>query len=285
MTTIADLVQRVSNDLHSFTGLHEKVTHLTSPLSDTDLVMMVADANSLPLGVVEIDDELLYVTASTEGGATIAPYGRGYLGTVTSEHAQNSKVTASPKYPRSTIKDAISDTLKQVYPALFAVKTTTFTSAVATTYDLPADAEDVFSVHYKDIGPSGYWQPVLAFDFDRFGADRTIDIGYMPVGREVRITYKARFGEAAMDSTLEDLAYPESATDVLIYGAEHRLVRLKDIVRLQGGSVENANRAQYTDPGDASRIARELFALYTQRLAEERRALLNETRATVRYQG
>lgn len=283
--TFASLVQRVSNDLHSFTGLHEKVVHLTAPLGESDLTMMVNDASQLNLGTVEVDDELIYISASTDGGVTIAPFGRGYMGTTAAEHTVGSKVTGDPLFPRSSILRAIKDTLRQVYPSLFAVNTTTLTASVATTYPLPADAERVFDVSYKEIGPSNYWQPVRLWDFDSFGTDRTLDIVGIPVGRDFRVTYKSKFGDPDLDSTLQDIGFPDSAEDVLIYGAAHRLVRFLDVSRLQGRSVENRARAESANPGDASRIARELYAFYTQRLAEERRRLITETQIAPHYKG
>jgi hypothetical protein len=43
--------------------------------------------------------------------ATIAPYGRGYLGTTASTAEPDTKVTISPIFPRYVVKKAINDTI------------------------------------------------------------------------------------------------------------------------------------------------------------------------------
>ena len=54
------------------------------------------------------------------------------------------------------------------------------------------------------------------------------------------------------------------------------MIRFLEPARLQLGSVENISRAQLIQAGDAGRTATQLFALYQQRVAEERRRLLEQ---------
>jgi hypothetical protein len=52
------------------------------------------------------------------------------------------------------------------------------------------------------------------------------------------------------------------------------MVRFLDPARLQIGAVENVSRSAVVQAGDAAKIATQLYAMYQQRLVEERTRLL-----------
>ena len=105
MATFSDIVNEVQIRLSGYSQRQDQATHLTAALTSSGLSLTVADGSVLSRGLVEIDDELLWVASfdRTTGVATVAPYGRGFRGTTATTHASGSRVTIAPSFPRSLI--------------------------------------------------------------------------------------------------------------------------------------------------------------------------------------
>jgi hypothetical protein len=251
--------------------------------------MTLGSTDSVGKGIVEIEEELLWVDnydriANT---ATVAPYGRGYLGTTAATHALDTKVTISPTFPRFTIKRAINDTIRALGANIFAVKSTTFTfnAAVSTYAFANLNIKNILTVSWQEIGPSKEWRPIRKYDFDplanaaAFGYTteqvQTISLGEAPIsGRTVKITYAT--DPVSFTTNTEDYAtqtgLPESTRDVVILGAAYRLLSFLDPARAAQVSPQ-ADETDSKRPFGASQSAtKQLFALYSQRLAEETKA-------------
>ncbi len=116
------------------------------------------DAQCIGKGVIEIDDELIWIDTfdKANNNLTVAPgFGRGFQGTTAAPHAQYAQVTLAPTFPRVSIKKAINDTINSYYPKLWAVSYTTFTfNASQTTYALPDDAEQILFMSWQTTGSS-----------------------------------------------------------------------------------------------------------------------------------
>ena len=164
---------------------------------------------------------------------------------------------------------------------LMVVKQTTFTfNAAQTTYDLSnLNIENILTVMWQDTGPSQEWIRVNRYDFDplaetaTWGASsQTITIfDYITPGRTVKIMYVTQ--PSAFTSNSETFTtqtgYPESARDVVILGASYRLLTYLDPARASQVSPQ-ADEIDAKRPfGSANTAARQIFALYTQRLREE----------------
>lgn len=290
-TTLGQLTQQVSSLLHSFAGYHEQVTWLTQELTDSATSAVVNDATQVRIGVAEIEDELVYVVSSPdEATLTIAPFGRGYQGSVAAAHSVNAPVIGSPLVPRVEIQLAIRETLAQTYPTLYQVKSTTFTfTPTQMTYELPEDVDEILTVEWELTGPTNLWHPILEWDLVEKSQEATGKAITLreaaEAGRSVQVVYTATFGELAdSDATLESVGFPSTGIDVLRYGAAQRLIRGMDLARLQMRTVENASRAQYVAPGDANKVANNYFALYQQRLFEERTRLQHQYPARPHYE-
>lgn len=280
MTTFRDVVEQVSNALHAFT-VQEQLTWLTAAVADTTTTALtVNNGDKISEGVIEVDDELMYVASVATNAVTVAPFGRGYRGSTAATHAINARVVFDPHFPRVEIKRAIVQTIASVYPRLYQIKDTTLVfSGAAATYELPADADSIVKVQYEVTGPSGYWAPITAWEFHRDSevtSGRALTFHEAPEqNRTVKVTYRAPFGTLSADAdTLASVGLPESAVDMVVYGAAGRLVQFLDVSRLQQSSVENANRSQYVNAGDPARLANQFYAMHVTRLEEERKKLL-----------
>ena len=301
--TLAQMMDEVQINLSGYTYQQDRSTYLTAAVTTTTspssspLILSLASAQDLGKGVIEIDDELLWIDTidRVANTATVAPYGRGYLGTTASTHAVDAKVTVSPIFPRDSIKKAINDTIHAVGSAIYATKQTTFTyNSAITTYKLENLAiENILSISWQDIGPSQEWIRVRRWDFDPLPdtgtwgvGSQTITIGDVIIaGRTVKIMYATSpevFTSTSQDFTTQT-GLPNSVKDVVILGASYRLLQYLDPARAAQYSPQ-ADEIDAKRPFGASNTAvRQLFALYTQRLNEERSKQQNQYPPRVHY--
>jgi len=293
--TLAQMMDEVQINLSGYTFQQDRSTYLTAAVttltspSSSPTVLSLGSTTDFGKGVIEIDDELLWIDSvdRVANTATVSPYGRGYLGTTAATHAVDTKVTVAPIFPRDSIKKAINDTINAVGASIYATKQTTFTyNAAITTYEFEnLNIENILSVSWQDIGPTKEWIRIKRWDFDPF-ADvatwspgdssvnvQTITIGDVIIaGRTVKVMYATH--PATFTATNQDFAtqtgLSETVKDVVILGAAYRLLQYLDPARAAQYSPQ-ADEIDAKRPFGASNNAvRQLYALYTQRLNEER---------------
>lgn len=296
-TTLSNMIDEVLINLAGYTFQQDRSTYLTSAVTTTTsssaspLILNLGSTDSVGKGIVEIDEELMWVDSydRVSNTATVAPYGRGYLGSTAATHAADSKVTISPTFPRHSVKRAINDTIRALGANIFSVKTTTFTfnAAVSTYAFANLNIKNILTVSWQTIGPTKEWQPIRRWDFDASanpeafgytsGTDQvqTITLGEAPIsGRTVKILYAT--DPVAFTTNSQDFAtqtgLPESTRDVVVLGTAYRLLSFLDPARAAMVSPQ-ADETDSKRPYGASQSAtKQLFALYTQRLNEETKA-------------
>jgi hypothetical protein len=283
------MIDEVLINLSGYTFQQDRATHLTAAVTTTTsssaspLILSLGSTDSVGKGILEIDEELLWVDTfdRVANTATVSPYGRGYLGTTPATHLLDAKVTISPTFPRFSVKRAINDTIRSLGASIFAVKSTSFTfNAAQSTYAFNnLDIKNILTVSWEDIGPSKEWRPIRRWDFDStadataWGANaQTITLGEAPIsGRTVRVVYAA--DPTAFTNNTDvyttTTGLPESTRDVVILGAAYRLLTFLDPARASQVSPQ-ADETDSKRPYGASQSAtKQLYALYTQRLNEE----------------
>jgi hypothetical protein len=281
MTTFNNLIDDVQLDLSGFTYRQDRVTYLVSAATTSDLILNVASTDNIGKGIIEIDDEMMWVDSYDRQAntITIAPFGRGYNGTTAAAHSTNTKVTITPTYPRYAVKRAINDTIGAVYPKVFA----TGSSAVSflasrTTYPLPADAVQILSMAWQSVGPTKEWLPIRQWRWDplayatSFPTGKSVSIydNVLP-GRTINIIYAHI--PTAMSNLSDDFetvtGLPSSMKDVVVYGAAWRLSSYVDPARISISSPQ-ADELDVKRPyGTGTNVTKNLQALYLQRLEEE----------------
>jgi hypothetical protein len=279
-TTYANLVDEVLLNLSGYTLRQDRTTHLTGNITTSSTTLNLASVSNIGKGLVEIDDELLWIDSydRISNTATIPPYGRGYNGSTPATHTANTKVTIAPTFPRATVKNAINDTIDAVFPKLFGVGTYTFTlQATKTSYQIPAEAQTVLDVKWSTVGPSNEWLPVKSWRQDptanatSFTTGNSIGVyDAITPGRTVQVFYTKKpslLASSSDDFTTTGL--PTSCKDVIMYGAAYRLASFIDPGRLTYTSAEADNADSKIQYGSGASTARFLLALYTQRLTEE----------------
>jgi len=281
MTTFNNLIDDVQLDLSGFTYRQDRVTYLVSAATTSDLILNVASTDNIGKGIIEIDDEMMWVDSYDRQAntITIAPFGRGYNGTTAAAHDTNTKVVITPTYPRYAVKRAINDTIGAVYPKVFA----TGSSAVSflasrTTYPLPADAVQILSMAWQSVGPTKEWLPIRQWRWDplayatSFPTGKSVSIydNVLP-GRTINIIYAhIPTGMSNLSDDFETITgLPSSMKDVIVYGAAWRLSSYVDPARISISSPQ-ADELDVKRPyGTGTNVTKNLQALYLQRLEEE----------------
>ena len=286
-----ELTDEVLINLAGYTLQQDKATHLTADISTTTstvaapTIFSVADAQRLGAGIVEIDDELLWVDTvdRISNTATVSPYGRGFLGSTAATHTAGSKVTISPTFPKHVVKRAIQDTIRAMGASIFAVKQTSFTfsSTAINTYELDnKNIQNILTMHWQDIGSSKEWIRIKRWDLDSFpdvatwgSGAQTVTIGDRIVsGRKVKVVYTTvptTLSTTSTDSFTTQTGLPESCRDIVILGASYRLIAYLDPARTGAQSPQADETDNTRTFGSATNAYRQLFALYNQRLSEE----------------
>lgn len=280
-TTFNNLVDDVALDLAGFTYRQDRVTYLTEAVTSGALVFKVASTDNIGKGIVEIDDEMVWVDSydRQSNTITIAPFGRGYNATTAAAHDVNTKIVIAPTYPRAAIKRAINDTINSVYPKVFGVSSTAPTFlASRTTYPVPAEAIQILSMAWQSVGPTKEWLPIRQWRWDpiaysaAFPTGKTVSIydNILP-GRIMNIVY-AHFpvNLANNSDDFENVTgLPASMRDVIIYGAAWRLSSYIDPARTSITSPQSDEIDSKRPYGTGVNVTKQLQQLFLQRLEEE----------------
>jgi hypothetical protein len=284
MPTFSQLVNEVQSNLQGYTLRQDRITNLanTGGISATSLSIKIGSADNLAKGIIQIDDELIWVNSFDRQTLTlnvIPGFGRGYMGTTPSPHAENARVILTPTFPVNMIQQALNDTINSLYPKLFQVASVTFPfNAAQIAYPLPDDARDLLFISWQTPGPSREWLPVSHWRIDRmanvaaFNTNKVVNIYDKIVpGRTVQVYYSTI--PSNLSNSNDDFAavtgLPESSRDVVTLGAAYRLLSYIDTGRINLSSAE-ADLADTKLPSTAGASASKyVFALYQQRLNEE----------------
>jgi len=298
MATFSQLINEVQTNLQGYTLRQDRITNLANAggITATELGIKIGSADNLAKGVIQIDQELIWINNFDRQTLTlnaIAGFGRGYMGTTPSPHAENARVILTPTFPVNMIQQAINDTINSLYPKLFQVASTTFTfNAAQIAYPLPDDARDLLFISWQTPGPSKEWLPVNHWRIDRmanvsaFNTNKTVNIYEKIVpGRTVQVYYSTI--PSNLTNSSDDFAavtgLPESSRDVVTLGAAYRLLSYVDTGRINLSSAE-ADLADTKLPSTAGASASKyVFALYQQRLQEESNKLQDRFPIRIHY--
>ena len=292
MATLLDMIDEVSMNLSGYTLQQDRATHITANVAATastiaaPITLSLASTDSVGKGIIVIDEELFWVDNYDRVGntATIAPYGRAYLGTTLAAHTAGTKVTIAPTFPRFTIKRAINDTISAIGSSIFAANTTTITSnSAVSAFRLPAtgttlNIRNILAIAYQALGSSKEWIPIRSYRFDgnanstAFTSGQTVSIyDYIPSGRSVQVVYATDpvpFTTNA-DIFTDTTGLPESCKDLIILGATYRLLSNLDPARASMVSPQADETDSKRPYGSSQSLTKQVYALFNQRLNEE----------------
>lgn len=293
MSTFSELVDEVLMHLSGYGMRNSALTHLTQAASSSATQLTVNSAESIGKGVIEIGDEQIWVDSAdrTTGVLAVPPYGRGFNRTTAASHSSGDMVTVNPQYSRQVVKKALNDTIRTC--GLNGVGYHTFAySPSVTTYSLPEEVDDVLSVSFQAIGPSQEWVPVRNWRFDStanasaLNSTKSLTLGSaVDIGATVQIAYS--FDPEELDAATDDFesvtGLDVKAQDVIILGAAYRLLSFIDPGRSQYVTPESDLQSGNVPAGSGTNVAKYVYALYQQRLAEEKQRFVSKYSKRVHY--
>jgi len=296
MPTLNEMIDEVRSSLAGYTLRQDRITYLTSAVNTTDLALGIGSSSNLAKGIIEVDDELIWVDNFNQSTSVLnaAPgFGRGYQGTSPAPHSQYAQITLAPTFPRLMIKKAINDVINSFFPKLWAVSSTTFTfNASQTTYALPDDLESILYISWQTTGSSLEWLPVNRWRADpmanvaAFNTQNTVNIyENIQPGRTVQVYYTTTAN--TLDSNTDDYAdvtgLPASSVEVVILGACYKLLSYVDAGRINLSSAEaDLNDTKISSSAGVA-SSRYIYALYQQRLQEEAEKLQDRYPIRIHY--
>ena len=292
------MVDEVRANLQGYTLRQDRITYVANPtgLTTTTSQITVGSSSNLAKGVIEIDDELIWIDSFDKANSVlnvVPGFGRGYQGTTPSPHAQYAQVTLAPSFPRVSIKKAINDTINGLFPNLWSVFSYTFTfNASQTTYPLPDDVESILYMSWQTTGSSQEWLPINRWRADgmanaaTFNTTNTVSLyENIQPGRTVQVWYTATAN--TLDANTDDFAdvtgLPQSSQDVVTLGAAYKLLSFLDPGRIGLTSAESDNADSKIPSTAGATTSRYIFALYQQRLNEEALKLKDKYPIRIHY--
>lgn len=273
--TVTRLVDETLDALHGYVRDQEAVTSLSEILTAVAFQGNVTEDSQISRGLVEIDDELIYVSSvnsSGNGQFAIPTWGRAQGGTLAASHNVGAKVTQSPLYPRRRVRDAVYEVLREMFPRVYGVATAYFdVDVVRTNYPLPSDVWQVFAVEWHLPGPSLMWEPLRRWRVNHVATSQELEMlgTRWPGPQRVRVLYSKLPPD---NYTVEDLTtygYTQNIHDIVVLGATAKLLMKTEPSRLQVESVESHGRSEVVQGGSIIQVAQRLYAMYDRRVEQE----------------
>lgn len=230
------------------------------------------DGAGFSTGIIEVGDELVYAQSFNRSTGVFSGCLRGWRGTTATSHVAGVLITDNPRFPRSAIKKAINDTIRSVYPRLYAVGSTSFTADGSTVrYALPSTVLNILSVSWEDYSndawiPSIYWK----FIPNGLSSGKYIEIADAAPGRTVRVVYSKQPTELVnvSDDYSTVTGLEEWTRDIIVYGALWRLVSTIDIGYAGYNNAEQSVVSDKRTSINGIDLTKNFMQLYEARLSE-----------------
>jgi len=267
VTNLNQIADEVLLNLTSYGLSVPRITSLSTATSATGTALQVTSAANVPVGLVEIDSELMLVQAVDKDANTLTVI-RGYRTTAAS-HAAGALITVSPPWPRQQVITAINDAITSAYPQLFKVTTTELTAkTVDNTYDL-AGAGRILQVRELSLSPSTEWLKINRFRYDADLGKLTIYEGMRP-GANLHVVHtSAPTALATGTDELTTSGLSASAKAYVVLAATAKLVMHMDSSRLPVNSASADDMEANRSVGSAVQIAKTLLAAAEMELSKE----------------
>lgn len=280
MSTVATIINKTQRQLLS--GLVEERNKLaTNATSTATSITLSYDLEGIRKGtIIEIDSELMYVWEVTTASKTVTVE-RAFNGSTAAAHTAGDIVTISPRFPRAQILEAINDELSDLSsPAhgLFAIRNVDVSyNGNDSIINLPVSKQiiDILDVRLRYTGddyPSiRKTQLIRNLPTQDFPSTYGLKFNQGTRAGDLRITYKAPFYSVATEAdNIQTVAgLPISAEDILVIGAQIRLIAPREIRRNFTESQGDTRRPEEVPTGAINQSISNLLRLRRDRIMAE----------------
>jgi hypothetical protein len=280
MSTVATVIDRTVRQLMS--GTVEERNKIASALTATATsVSFQYDLNGLRAGgVIQIDSELMYVWEIASGTKT-ATVERGWNGTTPAAHATGAVTTIDPKFPRAQILEAINaeiDDLSSPMNGLYQIKSLELNyNGTWNMISLPTIDKiiDLVSVTIRYIATD---YPVIRkcrlirdLPNDDFSAGYAIRFDEQVRAGKMIVVYKAPYTNVTTEAqNLQNVSgFPTTAEDILMMGAQIRLVSPREVKRNFTESQGDTRRSEEVPTGSVSSSINNIIRMRRDRITAE----------------
>jgi len=280
VATLGTVIDRTVRQLLS--GTVEERNKLAASVSATATTVSVQyDMKGIREGVViQIDAELMYVWEIAVGSKS-AVVERGWNGTTAVAHANNSIVVVDPKFPRNQIVEAINaelDDLSSPMNGLFQIKTMDIDyngswtmlniPTTDTIIDLISVSSRYLTTEYQQIRRV---RLIRDLPNDDFNSGYALKFDEDVSTSRIHIVYKTPFTNVSTESqNIQNMTgLPSSCEDILIIGAQIRLVNPREVKRNFTESQGDTRRAEEVTAGAVSGSITNLMRMRRDRITAE----------------
>jgi hypothetical protein len=280
VATLGTVIDRTVRQLLS--GTVEERNKLAASVSATATTVSVQyDMKGIREGVViQVDAELMYVWEITVGNKS-AVVERGWNGTTPAAHTNNSIVVVDPKFPRNQIIEAINaelDDLSSPMNGLFQVKTMDIDyngswtmlniPTTDTIIDLISVSSRYLTTEYQQIRRV---RLIRDLPNDDFNSGYALKFDEDVSTSRIHIVYKTPFTNVSTESqNIQNMTgLPSSCEDILIIGAQIRLVNPREVKRNFTESQGDTRRAEEVTAGAVSGSITNLLRMRRDRITSE----------------
>jgi hypothetical protein len=280
MSTVGTVIDRTVRQLMSGTVEERNKTVSAITATATSVSFQYDLGGIRPGGVIQIDSELMYVWEISAGSKS-ATVERGWNGTTAAAHVASSVATVDPKFPRAQILEAINaelDDLASPMNGLFQIKTmemnyngSDIMVNLPTTdkiIDLISVSVRFISTDYPKIRRVRLIRDLPSDDFNSGCAIRLDE--EVRAGRMV-IVYKTPFVNVTTEAqNVQNIAgLPTSCEDILIMGAQIRLVSPREVKRNFTESQGDTRRPEEVPSGSVGNSITNLLRMRRDRITSE----------------
>ena len=280
MSTVGTVVDRTVRQLMSGTVEERNKTVGALTATSTSVVFQY-DLNGMRAGgVIQIDNELMYVWEVSQGSKTVTVE-RAWNGTAAAAHTAGAVAIVDPKFPRSQIIEAINaeiDDLSSPMNGLYQIKSLELNyNGTWNMINLPTTDKiiDLVSVTVRYIATD---YPVIRkcrlirdLPNDDFSAGYAIRFDEQVRAGRMIVVYKAPFTNVTTEAqNLQNIAgFPTTAEDILIMGAQIRLVSPREVKRNFTESQGDTRRSEEVPTGSVSSSINNIIRMRRDRITAE----------------
>ena len=287
MSSVGTVVDRTLRQLMSGTVEERNKTTLAINASTTTVTFQYDLSGIRPGGVIQIDNELMYVWEISAGTKSVTVE-RGWNGTTAAAHAASSVATVDPKFPRAQILEAMNaelDDLASPMNGLFQIKTLELNyNGTDLMVNLPTTDRiiDLISVSLRYISTDYIkvrrCRLIRDLPNDDFNTGYAIRFDEQVRAGRMIIVYKSPFTNVTTETqNIQNVAgLPTSCEDILILGSQIRLVGPREIKRNFTESQGDTRRADEVPSGSVGNSITNLLRMRRDRITSEAAKLMRQ---------